>query len=174
MTAGTAIRRAAPADAFLLSRLGADTFESAFGHLYAPSDLHTFLAEHHSQSVYAELLADPGFAVWIAEDAAGAPLGYAVAGPNSLPVPDAPEDSGELARLYLRREARGRGIGEQLLKAALAFLTERPRRVFLGVYSQNFGAQRLYERHGFVKIGEYRFMVGAHADREWIMELKAA
>jgi RimJ/RimL family protein N-acetyltransferase len=41
--------------------------------------------------------------------------------------------------------------------------------VYIGVWSGNAGAQRLYARHGFEKIGEYDFPVGQHLDREFIL-----
>ncbi len=40
--------------------------------------------------------------------------------------------------------------------------------LWIGVYSENHGAQRLYARQGFVKVGEYEFEVGAQRDREFI------
>ena len=43
-----------------------------------------------------------------------------------------------------------------------------PRTLWIGVWSENYGAQRLYARHGFEIVGEYSFMVGDHADRELI------
>ena len=53
---------------------------------------------------------------------------------------------------------------------ALAWLERKgPRRVWLGVWSKNHGAQRLYERLGFEKVGEYEFLVGKTRDHEFIM-----
>jgi RimJ/RimL family protein N-acetyltransferase len=40
----------------------------------------------------------------------------------------------------------------------------------VGVWSENVGAQRLYARYGFEKIGEYDFPVGAQLDREFILK----
>ena len=38
----------------------------------------------------------------------------------------------------------------------------------LPIAGYNYGAQRFYARHGFEVVGEYSFMVGDHADREFI------
>ena len=75
------IRRAAPADAAALAELGAATFVETFGHLYTPEDLQAFLDESHGVEAYAKTLADPRYALWIAEDDAGRAIGYAQAGP---------------------------------------------------------------------------------------------
>ena len=58
-----------------------------------------------------------------------------------------------------------------LLEAALEWLGERGRTpVYLGVWSENDGAQRLYGRYGFEKVGEYDFPVGDQLDREFILK----
>lgn len=167
------IREAFEEDAETLAALGAETFIATFGHLYSRDNLEKFLTKGHSAGVYRALAADPESGVWIAEDENGAPAGYAVAGPCTLPVPDMPARSGELARLYLLKEAKGTGLGARLLETALDFLRDRFEHVYLSVYRENAVAQRLYERYGFVKIHDYFYMVGDHADPEWIMELRA-
>lgn len=166
------IRPATPDDEARLALLGADTFVATFGHLYSRENLEKFLEKNHSGRAYRALLHDPAYATWIADTRAGAPVGYAVAGPCTLPVPDMPANSGELVRLYLLNEAKGAGLGARLLDTALEFLRERFAHVYLSVYRDNSVAQRLYERFGFVKVHDYFYMVGDHADPEYIMELR--
>ncbi len=166
------IRKARGDDVQALSALGAKTFTATFGHLYARENLEKFLRKGHAVDVYCKLLGDPASGVWIAEGENGAALGYAVAGPSTLPVPDKPPNSGELARLYLMKEAQGAGFGARLLDVSLEFLRARFAHIYLSVYRDNHIAQRLYERYGFVKIHDYFYMVGDHADPEWIMELR--
>lgn len=168
-----AIRPAFEEDAQILAQLGAETFTATFGELYGPKDLQTFLNKKHSVDAYRSLLTDPEFGLWIAETEEGDAVGYAVAGPSSLPVPGAPPNAGELARLYLKKGVQGGGLGARLLETALEFLRDRFDRVFLSVYAENAVAQKLYQRYGFVKIHDYFYMVGDHADPEWLMELKS-
>ncbi|MDZ7628609.1 MAG: GNAT family N-acetyltransferase [Parvularculaceae bacterium] len=170
---GYAIRPATPADEEVLASLGAGTFVATFGHLYARENLEKFLEKNHSRHAYRALLEDPSYATWIAETETGAAVGYAVAGPCTLPVPDMPANSGELVRLYLVDEAKGAGLGGRLLDTSLDFLRRRFSSIYLSVYRDNLIAQRLYSRAGFVKIHDYFYMVGDHADPEYIMELKS-
>ncbi|MEQ8936297.1 MAG: GNAT family N-acetyltransferase [Amphiplicatus sp.] len=164
----TQIRFAYAEDAKIVSALGTTTFIETFGHLYKEEDLSAFLEKNHSESAYKTLLSDREWGVRIVERD-GVPFGYSVAGPCTLPVPDMPENAGELSRLYLLKEGQGSGAGERLLKTTLDWLYERFEHVYLSVYAENFGAQRLYARHGFEKICDYFYMVGEHADPEWIM-----
>lgn len=165
------IREAGAADASALSLLAADTFTETFGHLYKPDDLSGFLKNNHSAAVYSDLLADEEWKLWLAEED-GEAVAYCVAGPCTLPVPDMPENSGELARLYMKGSQKGRGLGGDMLELALAWMRARFEHIYLSVYHENVRAQKLYSRFGFVKIHDYFYMVGDHADPEWIMELR--
>jgi ribosomal protein S18 acetylase RimI-like enzyme len=76
---------------------------------------------------------------------------------------------GEIKRLYVRQETQGSGLGSRLLTLALDWLAAPGRRLWIGVWSQNHGAQRLYARHGFRRVGAYQFPVGRTLDDEFIL-----
>jgi ribosomal protein S18 acetylase RimI-like enzyme len=162
------IRRAVPADAEVLAELGASTFVETFGHLYKPGDLQHFLEESHTAAAYARALADPDYALWIAERD-GRAIGYAQAGPCGLPHEDVRPGDGELKRLYLRQSEQNGGVGRAVMDAAMAWLErDGPRPLWISVWSENHGAQRFYARHGFEFAGEYEFPVGEQRDREFM------
>ncbi|MFT4178654.1 MAG: GNAT family N-acetyltransferase [Thermomonas sp.] len=164
----TSIRRATHADAAILADVGTATFIETFGHLYSPEDLQCFLDESHSIEAYAKALANPDYALWIAE-ADGRAVGYAQAGRCGLPHEDVRPEDGELKRLYLRRDAQNGGTGRALMDAAMAWLLrDGPRTLWISVWSENFGAQRFYARYGFAFAGEYEFPVGKQRDREFM------
>ena len=165
---GLVIRRAGPDDAAALTEIGAATFIESFGHLYVPADLRAFIEESHSVAAYANALANPDYALWIAERH-GVAIGYAQAGPCGLPHADAQVGDGELKRLYLLKSEQNAGIGQALFDQALVWLQrEGPRTLWISVWSENLGAQRFYGRHGFEFAGEYAFIVGEQRDREFM------
>lgn len=167
------LRRAELKDAAIVAEIGAETFRTTFGHLYAPEDLAKFLAESHGLARVEADLRDPATAIWLAE-AGGAAVGYALAGACALPHAEVTPACGELKRLYLRPDAQGGGVGGRLFAVALDWLqAEGPRDVWIGVWSENYGAQRFYARHGFEKVGEYGFTVGETVDREFILRRHA-
>jgi ribosomal protein S18 acetylase RimI-like enzyme len=171
------IRRAGAADAAVLSRIGRETFTLTFGHLYPPEDLAAFLDESHSQAAYAKLLDDPRYGLWLLEDDAGEgrALGFAVAGPCGLPHPEVGPADGELKRLYLLPEVQNGGWGAKHFDEAVGWMQrEGPRRLWISVWSENFGAQRFYARHGFAKVAEYEFPVGRQRDIEFMYRRDAA
>lgn len=163
------LRRATPADAAALSSLASRTFTETFGHLYPPQDLAAFLAEAYAVERQHAILAHPDYAVWLAEDE-GVAVGHAAAGPCGLPHPEVAAGDGELKRLYLLRSHQSAGLGTRLMDEAMAWLLrDGPRRLWVGVWSENHGAQRFYRRYGFGKVGEYLFPVGAQRDLEFIL-----
>jgi diamine N-acetyltransferase len=163
------IRRATPADAATIAAVGRRTFSETFSHLYPPEDLAAFLDAAHSVERARADLADPAKALWLVE-ADGEAIGYALAGPCKLPHPEVTPACGELDRIYVVSEHRGGGLGSRLLEATLAWLErDGPRRLWIGVWSENLGAQRLYARHGFEVVGTYDFAVGRMRDHEFIM-----
>ena len=171
--AGAAIRRAGPDDAEVLAELGARTFSDTFAHLYDPLDLKVFLAEAYGLDRTRADLADPAKAQWLVE-ADGQAIGYALAGPCALPHDEVTPACGELKRIYFAKDRQGGGLGRRLFGEVMAWLqADGPRDVWIGVWSENFGAQRFYEREGFEKVGEYGFHVGRTVDREFILRRKA-
>jgi diamine N-acetyltransferase len=165
-----ALRPGAAGDARALAALGARTFTETFGHLYSPEDLQAFIASARSTEVYARLLADPDILVTVAVDQGGELIGYVLAGGCKLPVPDLEPGAGEVRELYLLEGHHGQGLGTRLLEGALDWLDQRGRApLYVGVWSENLGAQRLYGRYGFRKVGEYEFPVGRQMDREFIL-----
>lgn len=167
------IRPARPEDAAALAVLGRqtfiDTFVTGFGIPYPAADLNAFLDASFSPETIAAKLAEPGAAWWVAERD-GELLAFANAGPNTLPHPDGRASHMELRRLYVSRHAQGLGLGTRLLTLALDWMaanTDGP--LWIGVWSGNLKAQKLYAAHGFEKAGEYQYPVGDWLDDEFIL-----
>lgn len=167
------IRRAGPADALVLSVLAARTFSDTFANLYDPADLAAFLEDAYDVAAMAADLADPAKALWLVECGDQA-IGYAQCGPCELPHPEVTSRCRELKRFYLLEAFQNGGLGGRLFAQTMAWMEEGdPRDLWIGVWSENHGARRFYERAGFEKIGEYGFRVGATTDREFILRRSA-
>jgi len=166
-------RPATAADIPQLSKLGArtfrETFVDGFGIPYPPADLAAFCEYAFGEATLRESIADPAQGWWVAEKD-GRIEGFANIGPCALPHPDADPRNGELKRLYIGREAQGKGVGAALLDIALKAMAERfegPE--WIGVWSGNDKAIRLYGHYGFHPVGEYKFPVGEWLDDEFIL-----
>ena len=167
------IRPAIPADIPALAALKLATFRETFlaggfAIPYPPEDLAAFEATSYAPDVIEAELGNEARATWVAEDASGL-QGYAHVGPCKLPHPEVGPGAGELYQIYVRGTAQGTDLGRGLLDVALDHLAvARPGPVWLGAWSGNLKAHRVYSARGFAKVGEYEFPVGGWRDHEYI------
>jgi ribosomal protein S18 acetylase RimI-like enzyme len=194
------ICQAAAANVPALAELAATTYTDAFGHSFSPEDLAAHLAQNLSAAQVARYVAEDvvllaeitdGAAIAglagttpLAENARGRLAGYVQFGAAGAgyaaqdAAPNARLCAGdqELRRLYVASEFQGRGIGTQLLQAALAHpQMAAAGAICLDVWEHNPGAIRLYARHGFEVIGTRSFAVasGAPTSQDLIMVRKS-
>lgn len=168
------LRPATEADVPALARLARDSFVAAFGHLYQPDDLALFLGEWRTEKAYRDALAVPAKRIQLAEKD-GQPVAYALIvlgdGMDGRPEPR-PQRPVFLSQLYCAAEATGLGLGAKLMDwvigEARAWGADA---VQLSVFSENFGAQRFYQRYGFRKVADIDFWVGNQRDDEFLYEL---
>jgi diamine N-acetyltransferase len=166
-------RPATLADAAALAKLGEDTFVAAFGHLYAPQDLEAFLAEvHNPQAVAAEIAGDECTHCLVEHE--GALIAFCkLRYPTKFGDHSDARNPIELGQLYALPGHTGSGIGAKLMDWALDQARAGAHdAILLSVYSENFGAQRFYQRYGFGKIADITFQVGEHVDPEYLYQLK--
>jgi ribosomal protein S18 acetylase RimI-like enzyme len=149
MAAGIIIRRATHADRDALGQLGA-----ALMHAHFAFDATRFLAPgENAESGYAFFLTsqlDSDDSLVMVAERAAAIVGYVFAGIEPMSWKELRGPAGFIHDLLVVEDARGAGMGERLLEAAVAWLTEHGvPRVMLWTAAPNEGAQRLFERHGF-------------------------
>lgn len=97
-----------------------------------------------------EMLSDPDHAVWVAYSGSQ-PIGCIL----YRPLAQRPS-SGEMKRLYVRREYRGRGIALLLLGTCEEFSRRRGDQwLYLDTKDDLIEAQRFYRRHGYQPCERY-------------------
>jgi diamine N-acetyltransferase len=153
-----------------LGKFGAETFMATFGHLYSKENADAFLQKVFSIDGVTQDYETPGIAYWLAENDKGL-VGFCKIGPYGLPLPTQGKAE-ELWQLYVHEEVKGTGVAGHLMEWAIdTFRARDVTKVYLSVWSENFRAQRFYQRYGFAKVGEWDFMVGTQADHDFIYRL---
>ena len=169
--AAVRVRPAVPADASRLSLLGRATFLESYAHLLPVEDILEHAEKSHAPEKYAGWLADPACHGWLAEAPGGAPVGYVLATPPDLPLPDLDPRDVEIRRIYVLHRYQGLGLGRWLMEEVLHMAKVNGcRRVLLGVYSLNESALTFYARLGFTKVGTRQFRVGSHEYHDHILQ----
>ena len=155
-----ALRRCVEGDAQALSLIGAATFLEAFAGVLEGEDILKHCRVQHGTERYAAWLADDAYLLCLAE-LKGAPVGFAVLSPPDLLVALTPDDI-ELKRIYLLHRFQGSGLGRRLMEWSVEHARAMGRkRLLLGVKADNAAALGFYERVGFERIGERKFLVGS-------------
>lgn len=166
------VRRAVPADAMLLARIGARLFEQTFGAANDREDMEAYLASAFSIEHETEILADPMRGAWIAEDAGRATIGYAVLRRGSTANGVLATKPAEVQRVYTDQAWHGRGVGDALVRACYdQARTWHCDMLWLGVWEKNPRAIAFYEKKGFRKVGRQTFLLGSDVQHDFVMAL---
>ena len=99
--------------------------------------------------------------------------GRVVGGAGIAPLEGGDQDTCELRKMYYLPEARGRGLGEQMLRLCLDRARELGfRRCYLETLTGMGAAMRLYEKFGFRRIGGPLGNTGHFScDTHYVLEL---
>ncbi|KAI9346943.1 acyl-CoA N-acyltransferase, partial [Obelidium mucronatum] len=171
------IIQATPGHWSVLSALAKQTFTDTFGHLYAPEDLEAHLSTKYTEAVLTlEIQTELVYLVCQDDDTEGtSPFGFCQLKPDSrndlMPdISEYPDPCWEIHRFYLKKEMQGVRAGSTLMNFAMGKLKEAgAKSIWLSVWSENFKAQRFYEKFGICHSGKtMTYMVGNHADLEFL------
>ncbi len=169
------IRRATGVDAAALAELAEATFRLATPAHTTAKAVAEFLRDMLAESNFAGYLADPARVVLVAEED-GALQGYTMLVFGDPTDADAGaairiRPTAELSKCYLREETHGRGVAAPLMSATLDAARARGAvGSWLGVNQENGRAIRFYQKHGFVKVGVKRFLVGGQYEDDFVLE----
>lgn len=138
-------------EAYALADIAARTYADAYRAGMRPDDLRQHVEAVLSPQRWRDYLAaDTVLVARIGNEI----VGYVQFGPTLG------ADAAEIKRLYVDAPWQGRGLGSRLLQAAIAALeTAGADTLWIDVWHDNAGAQRLYERFGFVAVGTKAFVL---------------
>jgi diamine N-acetyltransferase len=165
------IRRCTSADVGTIAALGARLFVEAYGPSHPEPDRSEYIARAYSHDTIAQAIEGEGSTVFVAEDHAGEPVGYAhVSMTDELPPGVEGTRAAEIVRFYVDAGQQGRGVGAALMARCL---DEAARRgadvVWLQTWSQASWAVGFYQRMGFSIVGEKPFYFGKRVDRDHLL-----
>jgi GNAT superfamily N-acetyltransferase len=163
------IRLARHDDIERLVELASTTFRDTYRLIDDPDDIEDYVKTSFTPSVFASILDDPTSTLLVV-DAGGRLLGYSQVQRSAAPPCVTGPTPIELARLYLREEALGKGLGAALIRAAHAEARRHGcHTLWLGVYDRNERAREFYRRFGFTDVGTKEFLFGGRSYADPVM-----
>lgn len=159
-----------------LVALSRATFADTFGSASGEENVNAYMDVAYHPDQLARELRDPNSLFFFAYDVtdgapgAGEPIAYL-----KLAVEDSQSEhpfanAGEVMRIYVMPEAKGKKIGSTLLAFAEEIFAALGKDVvWLGVWEYNYPAQAFYARHGYRRFGEHSFPVGDDPQVDWML-----
>jgi len=167
------LRPATPKDAPQISVLGAHTFTTSFGYSLPAVDLKAYLESAYSIPSISSDIANPNITTIVACPALSPEIviGFSqLTRGTSEPCLEGYEKIVELQRLYVSPDFHGGGVGRMLVESVERVAREEGFvTMWLGVWEDNFKAQKVYERIGFAKVGSHDFVMGSCVQTDWIL-----
>lgn len=155
-----------------LAALGRQTFADTFAADNSPADMDAYLAATFGPAQQMAELQDPNVVFLLARMQQEL-VGYAMLRLRSdLGLEDGKtaDNRLEIARLYVREDWVGTGLGASLMRRALDEARARGcRTVVLGVWERNTRAIAFYQRFGFREIGRHAFTLGSDVQTDLIL-----
>ena len=166
------IRYGTTEDAKMLAELGAKTFYDTFAKDNTPENMDAYLKRSFSPEIQFNELAEPDVIFLVAESEK-IPIGYAQLILNSKDKSIKGTKPLEIRRIYAAQEYLGKGVGKELMKAAISEARERGCNcIWLDVWEKNPRAINFYEQWGFKEAGTQTFKLGDDLQNDFIMELE--
>ncbi|MBL7780302.1 MAG: GNAT family N-acetyltransferase [Saprospiraceae bacterium] len=181
LTPGIRCRQASEKDLPALVDLARNTFKEAFAHLNDPEDFDPYVVKAFTIEQFSREMSTAGSAFYLLENE-GIAVGYfklnhgrspldtddPVLDFDFAPYADAPVT--ELERIYLSAFLHGSGLAQQMIADVeqLARM-QGSRYLWLGVWDANYKSRRFYEKCGFERIGDHRFLLGGDEQRDILL-----
>jgi ribosomal protein S18 acetylase RimI-like enzyme len=161
------VKRATVTDASLIADLSRTTFYQAFAKDNTESDMELFMNEQFTKERLMQEV-EKGAGIFLLAYDADEAVGYArIRVDNKLKH----EDAVEVARIYALDKAIGKGVGKALMETCLQIANDmQMKAVWLGVWEKNERAIAFYQKWGFEKIGEHKFLLGTDLQTDCLMK----
>ena len=166
------IRKVEMPDVEVLAKIAKQTFRETFAHDNTEEQLQEYFEEAYSLRTLSTELENPDsetYFIMHEEEIAG----FLKVNWGNAQTERELENAFEIQRLYVLQTYQGFGLGKQLFEFALELAENNGFSwAWLGVWEHNTKAQAFYNRYGFEKFSQHRFMVGQKVDTDCLLKKK--
>ncbi|WP_334351780.1 GNAT family N-acetyltransferase [Companilactobacillus sp. HBUAS56257] len=153
-----------------LQKLSSETFQATFGKDNTKENMQEYLEEAYNSQVLTRELSDSHSAFYFVyyEDK--------LAGYLKLNILDAqsesmPADYLEIERIYFKKEFQHLGLGTKLFEFALQRARDLKKKyIWLGVWENNYPAQKFYQKLGFKRFSQHHFVMGDSNQTDYLLK----
>jgi len=165
------IRKATFEDTELLLAIGRQTFFEKFTENNSKENMLQYASEAYTLEKIAGEVNDPNSQFYLAS-LNNQTVGYLKINFGEAQTELQDPEALELERIYVLKEFQGRKFGQQLFDKTLEIAKQAKRNyLWLGVWEENTGAIKFYEKNGLKAFSKHVFMLGNDAQTDIMMKL---
>ena len=158
-----------PGDLNVLVDLSRRTFYEAFHHLNTPSNMEAYMNKAFNEERLLSELQNENSEFYFAK-LNGQIAGYIKINRNDAQSEFKDPDSMEIERIYVDAAFQGNGVGAKMIDRAKELAIQNGcKYLWLGVWENNPGAIRFYERNGFKAFSSHEFVMGDEVQIDKLM-----
>ncbi|MET0634990.1 MAG: GNAT family N-acetyltransferase [Chitinophagaceae bacterium] len=164
------IKNALITDAPLIAELSRKTFTDTFAPFNSAVNMEKFMRESFS---HEQLISEVGMPLnyFLLAYSDGQPAGYVRIRENNNPPELDGRQTIEIARIYVVKEAIGKGVGRLLMEESISLGKSLQKElVWLGVWEKNDHAIAFYKKWGFTRFSQHEFILGDDIQTDWLMK----
>ncbi|WP_137597864.1 GNAT family N-acetyltransferase [Paucilactobacillus kaifaensis] len=163
------IKRVTTADLPALRDISIKTFTDTFGEQNTAANMQAYLDKAYNKEQLLQELETLSAAFYFAL-VDGELAGYLKVNVDNAQSESMGADSLEVERIYILPQFKRQGLGKQLINYAIELAkNDNKRKVWLGVWEQNFAAQKFYQFLGFKRESEHSFYMGTDPQTDYII-----
>lgn len=166
----THIYIAQPGDEASVAAIAATTFREKWLEFEKAEDVAAYVDTYFTPDYIAVELKQQDI-VYLLYKIDGRAVGYCKLILGAQPEESTLPHPAEISKLYVLAAYRYLGAGQQLMHEAEQLAAANGcETLWLGVWKQNEGALRFYERLGYTMFGVHLFVMGDSASEDWLMK----
>lgn len=166
----TTIQNVTIDDLSTLRDLSIETYTDTFGEFNTPENLQAYIDDAYDPEILRKELLDNNSEFYFVK-VDGQLAGYLKVNILSAQSEPMPDDFLEIQRIYIRKSFKRQGLGKLLLELGLKRAQALGKaRVWLGVWENNFAAQKFYQFMGFEKYRSHKFVMGDSVQTDYILK----
>lgn len=160
------------ADLLALQEISRQTFFDTFAIANKEEDMNEYLEVNLSLDQLTEEFNNPSTFFFFAKSN-NEILAYLKLNESDAQTEKRKVPSMEIERIYVRKEFQNRGVGQFLLNFSIELTKDKLLKlIWLGVWENNFGSIRFYQKNGFEFFGKHSFLLGQDEQTDLLMELR--
>jgi len=155
-----------------LQAISQKTFAETFAAFNSSENMRLYAAKHFSveklSDEWRQLISKFFFATHLNRI-----IGYMKLNISDAQTEICDENSMEIERIYVLKEAQGNQVGQQLLHYAMQIAKQNQKEyIWLGVWEKNKQAIDFYLKNGFIIFDKHEFVLGDDRQTDWLMKLQ--